>query len=109
MNTTITERIRVIPCTIPERWDNRYSETEEYAYRMGHSDTRKAAASLVEPLEASHGEALEILRQLAIWDQANPKGKIYPIGPNDVERQLDAIVDRAKTFVANAEKLNTKQ
>lgn len=42
-------------------------------------------------LSAQRDELLAILTDLAAWDAKNPKGKIYPIGPNDCEKKLDAI------------------
>jgi ribosomal protein S27E len=37
-----------------------------------------------------------IATKLLEWDKAHPKGRIYPIGPNDAEKQLDALFEEVR-------------
>ena len=40
-------------------------------------------------------ELKQVVTELAAWHVQHPKGRVYPIGPNDCEKQLDAICERA--------------
>ena len=61
---------------------------------LGEVESIEFADHIIRAVNAE--ESVQICKDLAEWDKRNPKGRIYPIGPNDVEKQLDAIVQRAK-------------
>lgn len=47
-------------------------------------------------------EMFAVVSKLVEWDKANPKGRCYPIGPNDVEKHLDAICTEARRVLGEA-------
>lgn len=67
------------------------------------SDLLEVEARELARIINSHNDLLAACKAIAEWDRKNPKGRIYPIGPNDVEEQLDAIVEQAKSAIARAE------
>ena len=83
--------------TITEQIRNLHGHGEAFAnnefksvYNLGYSDVKTSAAALVKPLEASHGELLAALTNLA----------------DRFENATGQFPSHARQAIANAEKLN---